>query len=98
MCTSVSVRLPPSVSSPKPVIPEDMTCEHSMGAFLRQPRSATAHGCNNSFTWRCILRKYSSRAEANDETLLLGVSRNGFAVDGFDVRLTPEDIVAAFGA
>lgn len=33
-----------------------------------------------------------------DETLLVGVSRNGFAVDGLDVRLTPEDIVAAFGA
>jgi AAA+ ATPase superfamily predicted ATPase len=34
---------------------------------------------------------------ATDETLLIGVSRNGFGVDGLDVRLTPEDIVAAFG-
>ena len=32
---------------------------------------------------------------ASDETLLVGVSRNGFGVDGLDVRLTPEDIVAA---
>lgn len=35
---------------------------------------------------------------ATDETLLVGVSRNGFGVDGLDVRLTPDDIVAAFGA
>jgi uncharacterized protein len=35
---------------------------------------------------------------ATDETLLVGVSRNGFGVDGLDVRLTPEDIVAAFSA
>jgi len=34
---------------------------------------------------------------ATDETLLVGVSRNGFAVDGLDVRLTPEEIVSAFG-
>jgi uncharacterized protein len=34
---------------------------------------------------------------ASDDTLLVGVSRSGFAVEGLDVRLTPEDIVAAFG-
>lgn len=33
---------------------------------------------------------------ATDETLLVGVSRNGFGVDGLDVRLTPEEIVGAF--
>ena len=35
---------------------------------------------------------------ATDETLLVGVSRGGFGVDGLDIRLTPEDIVAAFSA
>ncbi len=35
---------------------------------------------------------------ATDETLLVGVSRNGFAVDGLDVRLTPDDLIAAFAA
>jgi hypothetical protein len=35
---------------------------------------------------------------ASDDTLLVGVSRNGFAVDGLDVRLGPEDIVASVGA
>ncbi len=35
---------------------------------------------------------------ATDQTLLVGVSRSGFHVNGLDVRLTPEDIVAAFGA
>jgi AAA+ ATPase superfamily predicted ATPase len=35
---------------------------------------------------------------ATDDTLLVGVSRAGFGVDGLDVRLTPEDIVGAFGA
>jgi hypothetical protein len=35
---------------------------------------------------------------ASDETLLVGVSCSGFSVDGLDVRLSPEDIVAAFGA
>jgi len=35
---------------------------------------------------------------ATDETLLVGVSRSGFSVDGLDVRLSPEDIVAAFSA
>jgi AAA+ ATPase superfamily predicted ATPase len=35
---------------------------------------------------------------ATDETLLVGVSRNGFAVDGLDVCLTPKDIVSAFSA
>jgi AAA+ ATPase superfamily predicted ATPase len=35
---------------------------------------------------------------ASDETLLVGVSRSGFSVDGLDVRLSPEDIVAAFSA
>jgi AAA+ ATPase superfamily predicted ATPase len=33
---------------------------------------------------------------ASEETLLVGVSRNGFAVNGLDVRLTPEDLIAAF--
>ncbi len=33
---------------------------------------------------------------ASDTTLLIGVSRHGFSVDGLDVRLTPEDILAAF--
>jgi AAA+ ATPase superfamily predicted ATPase len=35
---------------------------------------------------------------AADETLLVGVSRNGFAVDGLDVRMTPEDLLSAFKA
>ncbi|MFI5005345.1 MAG: ATP-binding protein [Solirubrobacterales bacterium] len=35
---------------------------------------------------------------ASEETLLVGISRGGFGVDGLDVRLTPEDIVAALGA
>lgn len=35
---------------------------------------------------------------ATDESLLVGVSRNGFAVEGLDVRLTPEDLVSAFTA
>jgi uncharacterized protein len=35
---------------------------------------------------------------ATDETLLVGVSRSGFSVDGLDLRLSPEDIVAAFSA
>ena len=34
---------------------------------------------------------------ATDETLLVGVSRSGFGVDGLDLRLTPEDIVQALG-
>ena len=33
---------------------------------------------------------------ATDDTLLVGVSRSGFSVDGLDVRLGPEDILAAF--
>lgn len=32
---------------------------------------------------------------ANDRTLLIGVSRNGFDANGLDTQLTPEDIVAA---
>jgi uncharacterized protein len=32
---------------------------------------------------------------ASDNTLLVGVSRGGFAVEGLDIRLTPEDIIAA---
>ena len=32
---------------------------------------------------------------ASDDTLLVGVSRSGFAVDGLDLCLTPEDILAA---
>ena len=32
---------------------------------------------------------------ATPQTLLVGVSRSGFGVNGLDVRLTPEDIVAA---
>jgi len=35
---------------------------------------------------------------ATDETLLVGVSRSGFSVDGLDIRLSPEDILAAFSA
>jgi hypothetical protein len=35
---------------------------------------------------------------ATDETLLVGVSRSGFSVDGLDIRLGPEDILAAFSA
>jgi AAA+ ATPase superfamily predicted ATPase len=35
---------------------------------------------------------------ASDGTLLVGVSGSGFSVDGLDVRLSPEDIVAAFRA
>jgi AAA+ ATPase superfamily predicted ATPase len=34
---------------------------------------------------------------ATDETLLVGVSRSGFSVEGLDLRLSPEDIVAASG-
>ncbi len=34
---------------------------------------------------------------ATEETLLVGVSRSGFGVDGLDVRLSAEDILAAFG-
>ena len=33
---------------------------------------------------------------ATEETLLVGVSRSGFGVDGLDVRLSAEDILAAF--
>lgn len=33
---------------------------------------------------------------ATEDTLLVGVSRNGFEVDGLDVRLGPEDVVGAF--
>jgi AAA+ ATPase superfamily predicted ATPase len=33
---------------------------------------------------------------ASDDTLLVGVSRGGFAADGLDIRLTPEDVLAAF--
>ena len=33
---------------------------------------------------------------ADDDTLLVGVSRSGFAADGLDVRLTPEEVLAAF--
>jgi len=33
---------------------------------------------------------------ATEETLLVGVSRSGFGVDGLDVRLSAEDIFAAF--
>jgi uncharacterized protein len=32
---------------------------------------------------------------ATDDTLLVGVSRSGFSVNGLDVRLSPEDILAA---
>jgi uncharacterized protein len=35
---------------------------------------------------------------AGDDTLLIGVSRAGFAADGLDVRLAPDDIVGAVGA
>jgi len=35
---------------------------------------------------------------ASDETLLVGVARSGFGVDGLDVQLTPNDLVAAFSA
>jgi uncharacterized protein len=35
---------------------------------------------------------------AGEQTLLIGVSRNGFAVDGLDVGLTPEDVLSAFSA
>jgi uncharacterized protein len=34
---------------------------------------------------------------ADDDTLLVGLSRGGFAVEGLDVRLTPEDLIAAAG-
>lgn len=33
---------------------------------------------------------------ATDDTLMVGVSRNGFAIDGLDVRVSPEDLLAAF--
>ncbi len=35
---------------------------------------------------------------AGEKTRLVGVSRNGFAADGLDIRLTPEDLVSAFSA
>jgi AAA+ ATPase superfamily predicted ATPase len=33
---------------------------------------------------------------AGEQTLLVGVSRNGFAASGLDVALTPDDLLAAF--
>jgi hypothetical protein len=41
-----------------------------------------------------LIRHRALLPGASDDTLLLGVSRNGFAVDGLDVCMTPEDIVA----
>ena len=35
---------------------------------------------------------------ASEKTLLVGVSRSGFDVDGLDVRLNPEDLLAGFTA
>jgi hypothetical protein len=35
---------------------------------------------------------------ADEQTLLVGVSRAGFSVDGLDVRLGPDDLVASFRA
>ena len=35
---------------------------------------------------------------ASEKTLLVGVSRSGFDVDGLDVRLSPEDLLAGFTA
>jgi AAA+ ATPase superfamily predicted ATPase len=35
---------------------------------------------------------------ASDDTLLVGVSRNGFAVEGLDVRLSAEDLISASSA
>lgn len=45
-----------------------------------------------------LIRHRALLPGATDETLLVGVSSNGFAVSGLDVRLTAEDIVAAVGA
>jgi hypothetical protein len=33
---------------------------------------------------------------ADERTLLVGVSRTGFAASGLDVALTPDDLLAAF--
>ncbi len=43
-----------------------------------------------------LIRHRARIPGASDSTLLVGVSRHGFGVDGLDVRLTPEDILAAF--
>jgi uncharacterized protein len=43
-----------------------------------------------------LVRQRALVPGATDETLLVGVSRNGFAVEGLDVRLSAEDVVAAF--
>jgi uncharacterized protein len=45
-----------------------------------------------------LLRHRAFLPGATDETLLVGVSRNGFTASGLDVRLTAEDIVAAVSA
>jgi AAA+ ATPase superfamily predicted ATPase len=42
-----------------------------------------------------LIRHRALLPGATDDTLLLGVSRDGFTVDGLDILLTPEDIVAA---
>jgi uncharacterized protein len=45
-----------------------------------------------------LIRHRAFLPGATDETLLVGVSRKGFGVDGLDVRLSPTDIIAAFEA
>lgn len=52
----------------------------------------------DDFDRRDLARLIQQRAlvpGADDQTRLVGVSRSGFSVDGLDVRLTPEDLIAA---
>ena len=45
-----------------------------------------------------LTRHRDSIPGADEQTLLVGVSRSGFDLDGLDVRLTPGDLIAAFTA
>jgi uncharacterized protein len=45
-----------------------------------------------------LVQHRTSIPGANEETLLVGVSRSGFDLDDLDVRLTPDDLIAAFTA
>jgi uncharacterized protein len=45
-----------------------------------------------------LVQHRTSIPGANEQTLLIGVSRSGFDLDGLDVRLIPDDLIAAFTA
>ncbi|HEY5344254.1 MAG TPA: hypothetical protein VIJ66_11440, partial [Solirubrobacteraceae bacterium] len=45
-----------------------------------------------------LIQQRASIPGASEETLLVGVSRSGFDLDGLNVRLTPENLIAAFTA